>query len=79
MIFQKFKTNSVCVGGRHRSSTKNIYGNNITSKGSKIITEYCSICDRKRFKTVTDSIIQAERLGSYSKFWEAFLLKLAKN
>ena len=34
MTFDKFKTDSYCVGGRHRSATKNIYGD-ITSKGSK--------------------------------------------
>ena len=33
MSFPKFKSDSYCVGGRHRSSTKkNIY--DITSKGS---------------------------------------------
>ena len=26
MTFQKFKTDSYCVGGRHRSATKNIVG-----------------------------------------------------
>ena len=26
MSFQKFKTNSYCVGGRHQSATKNIVG-----------------------------------------------------
>ena len=26
MSFNKFKTDSYCVGGRYRSSTKNIYG-----------------------------------------------------
>ena len=26
MSFQKFKTDSFCVGGRHKSGTKNIVG-----------------------------------------------------
>ena len=26
MSFQKFKSDSYCVGGRHRSATKNIVG-----------------------------------------------------
>ena len=26
MTFHNFKTDSYCVGGRHRSATKNIYG-----------------------------------------------------
>ena len=34
MSFQKFKSDSYCVGGRYRSATKNIYGD-IFSKGSK--------------------------------------------
>ena len=33
MSFIKFKSNSYCVGGRHRSITVKIYGV-ITSKGS---------------------------------------------
>ena len=35
MSFQKFKSDSYCVGGRHRSATVKIYGD-ITSKGSKV-------------------------------------------
>ena len=46
MSFQKFETNSYCVGGRHKSATKNIYGD-ITSIGSKVLIGYCSICNRK--------------------------------
>ena len=46
MSFQKIRTNSFCVGGRHRSATTNIHGD-ITSKGSKVIIGYCSICSRK--------------------------------
>ena len=42
MTFNNFETNSYCVGGGHMSATKNIYGN-ITSKGNKILTGYCSI------------------------------------
>ena len=44
MSFQKFKSVSYCVGGRHRSGTKNIYGD-ITNKGNKILTGYCSVCN----------------------------------
>ena len=47
MTFNKFETDSYCMGGRHRSSTKNIYVN-ITSKGSKVLIGYCSICNRKK-------------------------------
>ena len=40
MNLNKFETDSYCVGGGHRSATKNIYGD-ITFKGSKVIIGYC--------------------------------------
>ena len=46
MTFQKFKSDSCCVGGRHRSATVKIYGD-INSKGSKVQNGCCSICNRK--------------------------------
>ena len=64
MSFQKFKSDSYCVGGRHRSATKNIYGD-ITSKGSKLPIGFCSICNRKKSVTVSDNTIKAEGLGSF--------------
>ena len=66
MSFQKFYSDSYCVGGRHRSATKNIYGDK-TSKGSKVLFGYCSVCDRKKPMTVSDNTIQAEALGSFFK------------
>ena len=66
MSFQKFKSDSYCVGGRHRSATKNIYGD-IISKASKVLFVYCSICNGKESMTVSDNTIQAERLGSFFK------------
>ena len=66
MSFQKFETDSYCVGGRHRSATTKIYGN-ITSKGNKVIIGYCSICNRKKSMTVSDNTIKAEGLGSFFK------------
>ena len=47
MSFQKVKSNSYCVGGRHRSAATKSYGD-ITSKGSKALIGYCSICNRKK-------------------------------
>ena len=47
MNFQKFETNSSCVGGRHRSSTTKVYGV-LTSKGFKVLIGYCSVCNRKK-------------------------------
>ena len=64
MSFQKFKSDSYCVGGRHRSATVKIYGD-ITSKGGKVLIGYCSICNRKRSMTVSDNTIEAEALSSF--------------
>ena len=66
MTFNKFKTDSYCVGGRHRSATKNIYGD-ITSKGSKVLISKCSVCNRKKSMTVSDDTKKAEGLGDFSK------------
>ena len=66
MSFNKFESDSYCVGGRHRSATKNIYGN-VTSKGSKVLIGYCSICNRKKSMTVSDNTIKAEGLGDFFK------------
>ena len=66
MSFQKFKTDSYCIGGRHRSATKNIYGD-VTKKGSKVLIGFCSKCQRKKSMTVSDNTIEAEGLGSFFK------------
>ena len=66
MSFQKIKSDSYCVGGRHRSATVKIYGD-ITSKGSKVLIGYCSICNRKKNMTVSDNTIKAEELSSFFK------------
>ena len=47
MSFQKYKKNCYCVGGRYRPATENFYGDK-TSKGSKVLIGYCSICDKKK-------------------------------
>ena len=66
MSFNKFESDSYCVGGRHRSATVKIYGD-ITSKGSKVLIGYCSICNRKKSMTVSDNTIKAEGLGDFFK------------
>ena len=66
MSFQKFKSDSCCVGSRHRSSTVKIYGD-ITSKGSKVLFGYCSICNRKKSVNVSDNTIKADGLSSFFK------------
>ena len=47
MSFQKLESYSYCVGGKHRSATKNIYGDT-TSNGIKVKNGFCSICNRKK-------------------------------
>ena len=79
MSFQKFKNDSYCVGGRHRSATIKIH-RDITSKGSKVLIVYCSVCNRKKSMTVSDNTIKAEGLGSFFlRIWERLLQKQVKN
>ena len=47
MSFQKIKSDSYCVGDRLRSATTKTFGD-ITSKGSKVLIGFCSICNRKK-------------------------------
>ena len=77
MSFQKFKSDRYCVGGRHRSSTIKIYGD-ITSKGSKVLIGYCSVCNRKKSMTVSDNTIKAEGLGSFFKILGKISAKAGK-
>ena len=63
MRFQKVKSDFSCVGGRHRSATVKIYGD-ITSK---VLIDFCTICNRENSMTVSDNTIQAESLGSFFK------------
>ena len=64
MGFDKFETDSYCVGGRHRSATTKFYGS-ITSKGSKVLIGYCSICNRKKSMTVSDITTKAGGLRDF--------------
>ena len=71
MSFQKFKSESYCVGGRHRSATINIVGditiNKKTGKAVKLLVGKCVICNRKKTMIVSDNVIQAEGLGDFFK------------
>ena len=82
MSFQKFKSDSYSVGGRHQSATVKIYGD-ITSKGSKVLIGYCSIFNRKKSMTVSDNTIKAKGLSSFfknlGKISSKASKKLAKN
>ena len=64
MSFQKYKSDSYYVGGRHRSATIKIYGDK-ASKGSKVPIGYCSVCNRKKSMSVSDNTVKAEGLGSF--------------
>ena len=64
MSFQKIKSDSYCVGGRHRCAATKIYGD-ITSKGNKVLFGFSSISNRKKLMTVSDNILQAEQLAIF--------------
>ena len=66
MAFQKFESDSYCVGRRQRSSTVKVYGV-IANKSSTVIFGYCSICSRKKSMTVNDDTIKAGGLGDFFK------------
>ena len=69
MNSQKFATDSYCVGGRHRSGTKDITGeikvNKKTGKDTKLLVGKCMVCNRKKPMIVSDITIKAEGLGSF--------------
>ena len=71
MGFQKFRSDSYCVGGKHRSGTKNITGeitvNRKTGKQIKLLVGKCVICDKKKSMIVSDNTIQAEGFGDFFK------------
>ena len=71
MSFQKFKTNSYCVGQKHYSGTKNFVGeirlNKKTGREIKLLVGQCLICNRKKSMIVSDNTIQAEGLGDFFK------------
>ena len=78
MTFNKFKTDSYCVGGRHRSATVKIYGD-VTSKGSKVLIGFCSVCNRKKSMTVSDDTIKAEGVGDFFKNLGKKRISVSKN
>ena len=71
MSFQKFKKDSYCVGGRHRSGTTIIVGaitsNKKTGKEIKLLVGKCVVCNKRKSTIVSDNTIQAEGLGDFFK------------
>ena len=82
MSSQKFKTDSYCVGGRHKSGTKNIVGEitiiKKTGKEVKLLVGKCVICNRKKTMIVSDNVIQAEGLGDVFKILGKISAKTGK-
>ena len=82
MSFQKFKTHSYFVGGRHKSGTKNIVGeitvNKKTGKEVKLLVGKCVICDKRKAMIVSDNMIQAEGLGDFFKNLGKKVLNVSK-
>ena len=71
MISHKFEKISYCVGGKHRSGSKNITGektiNKKTGREIKILVGKCVDCNRKKSVNVSDNTIRAESLGDFFK------------
>ena len=71
MNSQKFATDSCCVGGKHKSGTKNITGeitaNKKTGREIKLLVGKCVICNRKKSMIVSGYTKEAEGLGSFFK------------
>ena len=71
MNSENVENSSYCVGGKHRSGTKNITGeitvNKKTGREIKLLVGKCVICNRKKSMIVSDNIIQAEGLGDFFK------------
>ena len=82
MNSQKFATDSYCVGGRHRSGTKDITGeitiNKKTGKDIKLLVGKCVICNRQKSMIVSDITIKAEGLGSFCKNLGKIIAKASK-
>ena len=71
MNSQKFEINSYCVGGKHRSGTKNITGeikiNKKTGREIKLLVGKCVNCNGKKSMIVSDNTIKAEGVGYFFK------------
>ena len=69
MNSQKVKSDSYCLGGKQRSSTKKITGeftfNKKSGKDIKLLFGKCVICNREKSMIVSDKTIQAEGLGVF--------------
>ena len=82
MSFQKFKTNNYCVGGKHRSGTKNVAGeisfNEKTGKEIKLLVGKCEVCNKKNQWLFLIILFKHKVLEISSKNWGMFLVKQLK-
>ena len=82
MNSQKFENNSYCVGGKHKSGTKNIAGevtvNNKTGREIKLLIGKCVVCNRKKSMIVSHNTIQAEGFGDFFKILGNSSVKVGK-
>ena len=71
MSFQKYKTDSFCVGQKHYSGSKNIVGeitfNKQTGREYKLLIGQCSVPNRKKIFNVSDNTMQVEGLSDFFK------------
>ena len=83
MSFDKFKSVSYCVGGKHYSATANIRGditvNKKTGMPVKLLGGTCSTCKRNKSPIVSDQTINGEGLGDFFKHLGKATAKAAKN
>ena len=64
--FNKLKTNSYSVGGRHYSSTNNIRGV-VSARGTKMLKGSCAMCRRNKSMRVSDATIEAKGMKEFFK------------
>ena len=79
--FNKFRTNSYCVGGRHYSGTNKIRGV-VTAKRTKILKGSCAMCRTHKSMTVSYATVAAGLKDSFKSVGKAtvnFGKKIANN
>ena len=71
MSSQKFKSDSYCVDGRHKSGTKKLVGeitfNKKTGKEIKLLVGKSVLCNKRKSMIVSDNVIRAECLCDFFK------------
>ena len=71
MSFKKLKTESYCVGGRHKSGTNIIVGEitliKKTGEAIKVLVGKCMVCNKRKSMIVSDNVIQTEGLRDFFK------------